>query len=279
MAAMKRRLLWLIPLLVTASDAWAWGLYTHVYFAQALVWLVPVVHPAFAAAARRFPRLVMAGACLPDLALVGPLARTDVFDETHDWAIAAQVLAAARSDEERALAMGFASHLLTDIFAHNHFVPAHEIVWADLPMVTHAACEWALDHHIAAQLNAGPAALLKAEQGVIAGWVAAQFGCTSSAAYKSVGALAGADSFLRRSCLPNLAFHVGSRLDRRMLRRFNHYLTHTVRRLGQMDRLIAGEEPRWLANPERHTARDELSGVPSRLLRSRLPMPADVFAC
>ncbi len=279
MRRMKRRhLLWLLPLLTTAADAWAWGLYTHVYFAQALVWLVPVAHPAFAAAARRFPRRVMAGACLPDLALVGPLLRHDAFDVSHDWSTAAEVLAAARSDEDRALALGFASHLLSDIYAHNHFVPAHEIVWADVPVATHAACEWALDHHVAPQLMATPRALLKSEQGAMAGWVAGRFGCRSATAYKAIGALAAADGLLRFSGLPQLAFHAGRLADPRTLRRFGHYLSHTTRHLGQMDRLIAGEAPRWLANPERHQARAELAGMPSRLLRSRLPMPEDVFA-
>ncbi|HWU85507.1 MAG TPA: hypothetical protein VN028_09225, partial [Rhodocyclaceae bacterium] len=77
-------LLWLPALLLTASDANAWGLYTHVWFAQSLLWLVPVADPRFRAAARKLPQLVMAGACLPDLALVAGVVRSQRFDASHD---------------------------------------------------------------------------------------------------------------------------------------------------------------------------------------------------
>ena len=40
-------LAWLTPLLLYSSDALAWGLYTHVYFAQQLIWAVPLADPRF----------------------------------------------------------------------------------------------------------------------------------------------------------------------------------------------------------------------------------------
>lgn len=272
--------LWLIPLLATASDALAWGLYTHVYFAQALLWLVPVADPAMRAAARRFPRLVMAGACLPDLALMGGWAKTAAFECSHEWETAARLLRQAQSgsDEERALALGFASHLFTDIFAHNHFVPAHEIVWGDVPVLTHASCEWALDHHLAPELFARPAELMRSETASIIPWVVSSFGCTTGEAEKALQALAGAEALLRWSVLPRVSHGIGRRIDRRMVRRFRHYLSNTVRRLGQMDRLIAGEAPQWEANPARHKAQQALANVTLRSLKSRLPIPRDVFA-
>ena len=61
---------WFIPLLLWSADAHAWGLYTHVYFAQLLVWAVPLTDPRYRRAVKAFPRLVLAGACLPDLALL-----------------------------------------------------------------------------------------------------------------------------------------------------------------------------------------------------------------
>lgn len=270
-------LLWLPALLLTSADALAWGLYTHVYFAQALVWLVPLADPCLRAAARRLPGLVLAGACLPDLALTDLRAERPVFEHSHEWETAARLLAAAGSEEERALALGFASHLFTDIFAHNHFVPAHEIVWFDAPVLTHAACEWAMDHHVRRHVYGAPAELLAADREVVAAWVAAAFGCTPGVAGRALDGLAGADRLLRRSGLPRLAHGVGGLGDRRMARRFAHYLSHTVRHLRQMDRIAAGERPQWVANPCRHAAREALAGVPARLLRARLPMPADLF--
>ena len=44
----------------------------------------------------------MAGASLPDLALVGSTARTRAFDASHRWETAHALLAAARDDEARA---------------------------------------------------------------------------------------------------------------------------------------------------------------------------------
>ncbi|MGE5466613.1 MAG: zinc dependent phospholipase C family protein [Ignavibacteria bacterium] len=253
-SARWRRLLWLPPLLLTAADAWAWGLFTHVYFAQALLWLVPLADPRFRKAMLRLPRLVLAGACLPDLALTDVRARTPLFESSHDWETAARLLASARSEEEMAVSLGYACHILTDIFAHNHFVPAHELVWFDAHAATHAACEWAMDHHIRREICTAPADVLRSERAVLGACVSASFGCSESQALDALAMLAGA------------------------ARRFSHYLSHTTRHLRQMDRLIAGERPRWVANPCRHAARAALADVPRHLVRVELPLPADVFA-
>lgn len=57
------RLVWLAPLLLHSMDANAWGLLTHVYFAQWLVWTLPLLDPNLRRAVQRFPDLVLAGAC------------------------------------------------------------------------------------------------------------------------------------------------------------------------------------------------------------------------
>lgn len=275
-----RSLLWLPALLLTASDAYAWGLYTHVWFAQSLLWLVPIADPRFREAARRLPHLVMVGACLPDLALVGGIARSVRFDDSHDWALAAmQIEKAKRLDDDaaRALALGYASHLLTDIFAHNHFVPAHENVWLDVPVLTHAGCEWALDHHVRRQLFATPGRLLKREHAVIRTYLGQAFDCPAAEADRLIATLTRAERLLRLSRLPALAHTAGRVADRRMLRRFNHYLDHTVRRLPQINALIAGECPQWHANPPRHLAHGAIAGQSLQAMRLRLNLPEDVF--
>lgn len=273
------RCLMLLPaLLGTAEDALAWGLYTHVWFAQSLLWLVPLAHPDFRRAAQRLPRLVMAGACLPDLALVRSVAGATRLADSHDWSLAAEQLARADSDEARALALGYASHLLTDIFAHNHFVPAHERVWSDIPWLTHAGCEWALDHHVRGQLFATPGALLQGERHRIEPYIVAAFDATPQDAARTLTTLARADRLLRGSRLPAMVHAIGRKADRRMLRRFNHYLDQTVRRLPQINALLAGEQPQWHANPSRDLAHVAIADQPLPRLRSRLVLPHDVFA-
>ena len=282
MSAMHRLrfLFWLPALMLTAENACAWGLYTHVWFAQSLLWLVPLADPRFRAAARKLPALVLAGACLPDLALVRGIARSEHLGDSHEWALAARQLEKAGSlgdDRARALALGYASHLLTDIYAHNHFVPAHESVWADIPVATHACCEWALDHHVQGQLYATPALLLRREQPTIRAYLGEALDCPPDEADRLIATLSRAERCLRLSRLPAIAHATGRMADKRMLRRFNHYLDHTVRRLPQINALIAGERPEWEANPPRHLAHAAIAGQPLKALRSRLSLPLSVF--
>jgi hypothetical protein len=172
---------WLIPLLLYSADAHAWGLCTHVYFAQLLLWAVPLTDPRYRAAAKAFPHLVLAGACLPDLSLLGRHLGARQLDGTHLWEHPHALLDAANGDAERAIALGYASLLLVDVIAHNHFVPAHEKMWLDVPLATHVAAEWAMDHHIVAQLFTHPSELMRQHRNALAHYVARHFNCTVEA--------------------------------------------------------------------------------------------------
>ena len=173
---------WLVPLLLFSADAHAWGLYTHVYFAQLLLWAVPLTDPRYRRIVRSFPQLVLAGACLPDLSLVARHFGAHKLHDSHLWENPIALLEAARNDEEHAIALGYASHLLVDVIAHNYFVPAHEKMWLDLPLATHAVSEWAMDQHIAAQLFARPAELMRTHRAQLAQYVAHHFECSETAA-------------------------------------------------------------------------------------------------
>jgi len=142
------KLFWLLPFASYSIEANAWGLVTHLYFAQSLLWAMPLLDPRLQRAIKRFPELVMAGACLPDLAIVSP-----AFRHTHHWENAHHLLLSADSDEETAIAIGYASHLYVDVIAHNHFVPAHEAMWLENTMLTHIAVEWAMDAHLAQHME------------------------------------------------------------------------------------------------------------------------------
>src|SRR5688500_8014002 len=62
-----------------APDALAWGLQTHLFFAQYVLAALPFADPELRAVALRLPRVVLAGACLPDLGIVGQLLGTPAF--------------------------------------------------------------------------------------------------------------------------------------------------------------------------------------------------------
>jgi hypothetical protein len=87
------------------GDALAWGLETHLFFAQWLLAALPFADPGLRGAAARLPRLVLAGACLPDLALAGKALGLVAFRRAHEWSTLRRMTSAPRSDADRALAM------------------------------------------------------------------------------------------------------------------------------------------------------------------------------
>lgn len=269
---------WLIPLSLYSGDALAWGLFTHVYFAQLLLWAIPLTDPRFRRAVAAYPRLVLAGACLPDLSLVGRRLGAAELVGTHRWECVHRQLECVRSDEERALAMGFTSHLLADVIAHNHFVPAHERMWAHRSMATHAAAEWAMDAYIRRHLFVAPAELLDQHRHELTAYVARHFGCPAQAAWRSMRTLARAESLLRASRLPHLCYRAALSLDQRLPHRFNHYLRETAGRMGHINRILAGEAPLWYAeSPCMEITRARIGLCMPHQLRGRMPLPQDLF--
>ncbi len=280
MAAMSkaaRRFLYALPLLLASGDALAWGLHTHVYFAQLLVWVIPLLGPAWRLAVQRHPRLAMAGACLPDLALVGPRLRSDAFDSSHRWHTAHGLLMRADDAAEQAIAVGYASHLLVDVIAHNHFVPAHEKLLADIPWVTHVAVEWAMDAHVARHVFLHPADVLLDGEQRLSDFAARHFGCSSRLALRAVRLLAKADRALRRSRLPQACYRL-LRLDCTLAQRFDAYIHATAARLVQLNRVLNREAPAWEAELSCPlTKRARLEPFTRTDLRALVPLPQDLF--
>jgi Zinc dependent phospholipase C len=243
-----KRILLAVPLLLAAGDALAWGLQTHVFFAQQLLFALPLLDPELRRAALRLPRLVLAGACLPDLALAGAALGTPRFRHTHQWA-ALRRLSAADCDEERAVALGYASHLLADVVAHNRFVPEHERRIADVRHLTHALAEWAMDDFLRGWVGASPGELLETERAVLGAVVARRLRCEAALAQRALGWLAGADRLLRGARLPRLARALLARIDRCMAPRFEAYVRETSALLSQVGTALEGIHPAGEPDP------------------------------
>lgn len=271
-------IVWLIPLALYSASAHAWGLFTHIYFAQLLLWATPLADPRLRRLVRKFPQLVMAGACLPDLAIFAKYAKTDAFDANHQWETSERLFREARDERETALAIGYGSHLLVDVIAHNHFVPAHEILWLDLPMTTHIAAEWAMDAHLAAHLFATPTQLLHREQAYLVPYVARQFTCSTEQAQAAIRALASGDGWLRRGRIPQLLYQLARRMDKPLMRRFDHYIGATAELLPQLERVLQGEIPFLGAEAAcRLSAQANIEQHRPRQIRLRMPLPQDLF--
>ena len=229
--------------LLFAPDALAWGLQTHVFLGQWLLAAAPFADPQIRAAVQRLPRLVLAGACLPDLALAGRALGVGAFRRAHQWSTLRR-LAAACWDEERAIAVGYASHLLADVVAHNRFVPEHERRILDVPHVTHALCEWAMDEHVKAALEVEPAALLRTEISTLTQAAARTFRCPEAVAHHGIRFLGGAERALRASRLPAVCLRTVKLFQRET------YLSEARNLVRQVEAVLQGAEPRLQPDPD-----------------------------
>ena len=266
-----RTLLYMLPLVLFAPDAFAWGLQTHLFFAQYALMAAPLVDPRLRRAAACLPRLVLAGACIPDLALVGPVVGTHAFRRSHHWSTLRRIAAVPLSDEDRALVFGYASHLLADVVAHNYFVPEHEHRIARVEYVTHAACEWAMDDFLRPWVFAAVVDLFAAERAALTDFVARRFRCGQALAKRAVDMLGRADGVLRASPVPGLCRRTLRLFDSSLVRRFEAYVRETSARLGHLEEVLNGAEPVWDAEPARDAAPREFWH------RGRLLLPAKLL--
>ncbi len=243
---------WIAPFALYSLDACAWGLYTHVYFAQLLLWAVPLADPRFRRAIRRFPELLLGGSCLPDISLFSGWVRSNALTTTHQWATAHRMLNNAGNDSDAAIATGYCCHLLADIVAHNHFVPAHETLWLNPShLFVHATSEWAMDAHLADELYARPHRLLHDQLPVFAEFASRQFGVSHAHSRQALHCLAHGERLLRNSGLHHVAYRGARAADSAAMRRFDFYAAETALRLEQMNRLIAGDAPAWTPEVDR----------------------------
>jgi len=238
-----------------APDALAWGLQTHVFFAQWALAAAPLADPQFRAAALRLPRLVLAGACLPDLALIGRALGLAAFRRAHQWTTLRR-LAAACWDEERAVAVGYASHLVADVVAHNRFVPEYEGRIGEVPHVTHAICEWAMDDHVKGFLEVEPATLMRTEIATLAEAAGRTFRCSEPLARRAILLLARGERTLRASRLPTLCRATVGAFDGGMRPRFDAYSSDALALVRQIDAVLRGAEPRWEPEPDQAMANE-----------------------
>lgn len=234
---------WWLPCCLYSVDVNAWGLVTHLYFAQSLLWAMPLLDPRLQRAIKNFPELVMAGACLPDLAIVSPH-----YCKTHLWENGHQLMQSARTEEETAIAIGYISHLYIDVIAYNHFVPAHEAMWHKNEVFTHIASEWAMDGHLAPLLDTSATQLLNKHQVVIAAFISIQFECPVDVTTKALKRLAFWDGVLRAVKLPTLIYKAAQVIDKRVFKHFVYYVAKTQVAVADIGEVLNGKNP--LLEPE-----------------------------
>lgn len=272
-----------MPISFFALDANAWGLYTHIYFSQYLLLAVPLVGNAFGQqllhskiqlAVKKFPKLVLAGACLPDLAIV-----SKAFNTTHQWRVSEQMLAAARTEQEIAIAVGYTSHLFVDVIAHNHFVPAHEAKWENKNILTHIASEWAMDAYVAKQLKHTPHQLIKLHLTELTDFIAPIFNVPNETTKANLKRLAFLDKLLRITKLSPMLLWLLKINDAEFIKNLNYYLGKTEHALSHFHQALQGKRPNW--EPElTHLNVDELIAWRAQCLgdlRLQMLNPVDFY--
>jgi len=242
---MKMRLYkfcWLLPIILHAADANAWGLMTHLYFAHSLLWAMPALDARLRKAVQNFPDLVMAGACLPDLAIV-----SKHFKDTHDWQHAHHLIDKAETDEELAIAIGYASHLYVDVIAHNHFVPAHEEMWTDNGMLAHIASEWAMDAHLQPLLHTSPSRLINKHKRLLTTFISENYPCSFNETKKALTRLSFWDGVLRTVKIPHIIYLSVRIVDKRVFKHFVYYISKTQTAISEIGIVLSGERTAWKA--------------------------------
>ena len=72
-------------------------------------------------------------------------------------------------------------------------------------------------------------------------------------AERALACLMRAERLLRDSRVPQIVYRMARFADAALKARLDHYVHETAERLRQIDRLIAGETPRWLPEPDAGT--------------------------
>lgn len=219
------------------NEAHAWGLYSHVAYTHYLLAALPLLPPHLLKVMQRFPSLVMAGACLPDLAVV-----SRSFSHSHGWGIGQQLL---RQQDEQALALGigYNIHLLTDVIAHQHFVPTFEAKWKHDSLLTHAAAEWAMDAYLYQQHIPMPAQLLRQHRPLITEMLSDTLHYPARRVHQAVARLACADQALRLSHIPQWLFKRYHRLDSEFATKLGYYRDQVHLTLHELPHLLDGAFP------------------------------------
>ncbi|MGQ2965120.1 zinc dependent phospholipase C family protein [Methylophilus sp.] len=232
-----RYLLVLLLLIAMPGEAHAWGLYSHVAYTHSWMQALPLLPLPWLGVLRRYPTLVLAGACLPDLAVVS---RT--FNHSHGWGIGQQLLQ-TRNDRQLALGIGYNVHLLTDVVAHQHFVPTFEAKWQHDSLLTHAAAEWAMDAYLQTTDFPSPSKLLRIHRKTIVETLTQTMQCEANIVEKAVSRLATADQALRLSRIPQYLLRRYGRLDSEFEHKLGYYRDQVSLALQDLPQLLNGAFP------------------------------------
>lgn len=107
--------------LLCTSDALAWGPATHIKLGSDLLSQSGLISAGLASLLLKHRRAFLYGNVATDTVFAKKMSR--VKQICHHWSTGFNLLEAARTDEGKAFAYGYLSHLAADTVAHNKFLP------------------------------------------------------------------------------------------------------------------------------------------------------------
>ncbi|MFA4874158.1 MAG: zinc dependent phospholipase C family protein [bacterium] len=129
--------------LLLPGIAHAWGPGMHVEIALTALGKAALAAPFIAELMRRFPDAFIYGSASPDI-IVGKK-YAGYLHHCHNWRMGKKILAAARSDRQRAAAWGYLMHLAADVVAHNYYIPVKIVRSYDARVLAHTYWEMRFD--------------------------------------------------------------------------------------------------------------------------------------
>lgn len=115
-----------LAVLLLPTDAFAWGPVTHLVHGAMLLERLPALPPDIAALLTRFPYEYLYGCIGADIVQAKKFTKS-LYTHCHHWNTGWDVLDAATTEAEQAFARGYLSHLASDTFSHNYYLPVRLI--------------------------------------------------------------------------------------------------------------------------------------------------------
>ena len=111
------KIMLVISFVLIPASAFAWGPLTHIYLANELFSLSPLIPTGLLEIIRRYRKDFLYGNIMADI-IIGKKYMPEN-ENSHSWDVAFDLLGAARTDQQKGFVYGYMSHLAADTVAHN----------------------------------------------------------------------------------------------------------------------------------------------------------------
>jgi len=135
-----------ILLILVPTEALAWGIGVHLQLGSQMLGRLPELPSALQALLSAYPHDYLYGCISADITLGKKF--THYLQHCHSWRLGRKVLAAARTDSQRACAYGYLAHLAADCVAHSYFVPFKMVRTFNTTLLKHAYWELRLESEV-----------------------------------------------------------------------------------------------------------------------------------